>query len=333
MSSARPEVLVFVDVAGIGAGPEATVGGVALDRRAASVAASVDGMVAVEVGRLTPGATVDQLFSSASLDRLAPDAACVVVDACHPLIRREHIEGVASVLADSGGVAAVAVVESGSARADLAALRAFRVSPAQSVGSDATWNVHYRVPWSAGLRVDSADEAEAVGVLLAVADRVAVRRALPADIRAVVFDFDGVLTDNRVLVDQDGRESVVADRSDGMGIEMLRDAGFALAIVSKERNEVVSARARKLGLECVQGVDDKWRVVERWLDDADIDSDALLYVGNDVNDVDCLVRSGCGVVVADAYPEAIRAADLVLTRRGGRGAVRQLADALIDAQR
>ncbi len=161
-------MLVFVDVAGIGAGPEANVGGLVLDRRAASVAATVDGMVAVEGGRLTPG------------------AACAVVDAYHPLIRREHIEGVASVLADSGGVAAVAVVESGSTRADRAALRAFRVSPAQSVGSDATWNVHYRIPWSA----------------------------------------------------------------------------------------------------------------------------ALLYVGNDVNDVHCLVRSGCGVVVADAYPEAIRAADL-----------------------
>jgi YrbI family 3-deoxy-D-manno-octulosonate 8-phosphate phosphatase len=154
-------------------------------------------------------------------------------------------------------------------------------------------------------------------------------RRLPTPVAAVVFDFDGVMTDDRVLVLEDGTEGVLANRSDGMGIEQLRATGVAIAVISKERNQVVAARCAKLGIECIQGTDDKWPVLEAWLDDRSIDAAQVVFVGNDVNDIECLGHAGCGVVVADAHRDARAVADLVLSRPGGHGAVRELTDALL----
>ncbi len=151
---------------------------------------------------------------------------------------------------------------------------------------------------------------------------------LPARPAALVMDFDGVFTDNRVLVDQDGREAVRCDRSDGLGLERLRDLGLPLLVLSKERNPVVGARCAKLRLECLQGVDDKRPALERWCAERGLDLARVVYVGNDVNDLACFAAVGCAVAVADAHADALEAADVVLTKRGGRGALRELADLL-----
>lgn len=145
-------------------------------------------------------------------------------------------------------------------------------------------------------------------------------------IKAIAFDFDGVFTDNRVYVMQNGDEAVVCDRSDGMGISMLRSADVAMVIISTEQNPVVSARGAKLNLEVVQGVDDKLPVLKKWVASQGLTLDEVAFVGNDINDVECLRGAGLGVVVADAYPVAVEAADMQLTRAGGRGAVRELSD-------
>ncbi len=162
------------------------------------------------------------------------------------------------------------------------------------------------------------------------------RRALPDQrtlrgVRLLVLDFDGVMTDNRVLVDQDGRESVACHRGDGWGIARLRDAGVPVMVLSTERNPVVAARGRKLGVECVHGCDDKLAalmqsVAERRLGPADV-----AYVGNDVNDLSCMRWAGVPIAVADAEPEVRRAARLVTTRRGGYGAVREVAEWILAA--
>ncbi len=152
---------------------------------------------------------------------------------------------------------------------------------------------------------------------------------LPDQIDALVFDFDGVLTDNRVITLQDGTEAVIADRSDGLGIERLRDAGVRMLVLSKERNPVVAARCAKLRLDCLQGVDEKGPALVRWIDDQGMDARHVVFVGNDVNDLDCLRLAGCGVVVGDAHPDAVSIADVVLTRSGGRGAVRELSDLVL----
>ncbi len=142
----------------------------------------------------------------------------------------------------------------------------------------------------------------------------------------VVFDFDGVMTDNKVYLSQSGEESVRCDRGDGMGIEMLRDAGVVAVVLSKEQNPVVTARATKLGMECWQGVDDKWPLLEQKLRQRGIRREDVVYVGNDVNDLQCMEQVGCGVAVADAVPEVLAAADVVLSKQGGQGAVREVCD-------
>lgn len=151
--------------------------------------------------------------------------------------------------------------------------------------------------------------------------------------RAVVFDFDGVFTDNRVYVFEDGRETVACDRADGMGIASLRRAGYEVAVLSTETNGVVSARCRKLGIRCRQGLGDgKAAALRELAAELGIGLEQIIYVGNDRNDTECLRIAGLAVTVADAHPEAMRHARWVLTRPGGRGAVRELCDHLLARQ-
>ena len=147
-----------------------------------------------------------------------------------------------------------------------------------------------------------------------------------AAIKAIAFDFDGVFTDNRVYVMENGDEAVVCNRSDGMGISMLIARGVPLVIISTEKNPVVAARGAKLNLEVIQGVNDKLPKLVEWASTNGLTLDQVAFLGNDVNDVECLRRSGLGVAVADAYPAALDAADFVLTGKGGHGAVREIAD-------
>src|SRR5262249_5182316 len=137
------------------------------------------------------------------------------------------------------------------------------------------------------------------------------------------------LTDNRVLTTEDGLEAVVCDRSDGLGIELLRHAGIPVMVLSKEQNPVVTARCRKLGVECMQGADDKMGALTALMELHQLERSGIVFVGNAVNDVECLRFAGCGVAVADAWPAALEASDLVLSRPGGHGAVRELADLIL----
>jgi YrbI family 3-deoxy-D-manno-octulosonate 8-phosphate phosphatase len=150
------------------------------------------------------------------------------------------------------------------------------------------------------------------------------------DVDAVITDFDGVHTDDLVLVAQDGHESVRVSRADGLGVERLRSVGIPLLIVSKEINPVVRARAAKLGVELLHGVEDKRRVVREWLAARQIPGDRAAYLGNDVNDLGPMGLVGWPVAVADAHPAVQQAARLVLARPGGYGAVRELCDLVIE---
>ncbi|MEO6471577.1 MAG: acylneuraminate cytidylyltransferase [Aeromicrobium sp.] len=164
---------------------------------------------------------------------------------------------------------------------------------------------------------------------LIVTGRNARPHAGPIPARAVVTDFDGVHTDDRVFVDQHGIESVQVNRSDGMGVALLRKAGIPLLILSSETNEVVRARAAKLGVDVITGCDDKLTALGKWADSLGIPLSDIAYLGNDVNDVACLHAVGWPVVVADAHTEARRASTIVLRRHGGDGAVRELADRVL----
>jgi len=155
-------------------------------------------------------------------------------------------------------------------------------------------------------------------------------RALPERIDLIVFDFDGVFTDNRVWVDQNGHESIAAYRSDSLILSHMRKAGFDMAVISTEVNPVVSARCQKMKMPVFQGVEDKAAVIRQLIADRGVQPEHVIFVGNDINDIPCFPLVGCAVVVADALPEAKRQADFVLSKPGGHGAVRELCDLLLN---
>jgi len=156
-------------------------------------------------------------------------------------------------------------------------------------------------------------------------------RPLPEKVRLVVMDFDGVLTDNRVWVDETGKETVAAYRSDSLGLAILRQkTGIDSLVLSMETNPVVSARCKKMKVPVLQGVNQKDIELKQFLASKGIDPTDVIYVGNDVNDLVCFNLVGCAIVPVDAEPDVLKQADIVLTRRGGHGAVRELCDILIE---
>lgn len=174
------------------------------------------------------------------------------------------------------------------------------------------------------------DTEEQLQLAAAIAPLVDAPRPLDAD--ALVTDFDGVHTDDSVLVGQDGSEFVTVDRGDGMGIALLKRAGVPTLILSTETNPVVSARAAKLGVDVRQGLGDKASVLRAWAAERGIDLDRIAYLGNDVNDLACLDLVGWPLAVPDAHPRVLAAARVVLGSPGGRGAVREAAERILAAR-
>jgi len=152
------------------------------------------------------------------------------------------------------------------------------------------------------------------------------------DIDLVVYDFDGVMTDNRAIVLQDGKEAVIVNRADGLGVDYLRNADIPQIILSTESNPVVRARANKLKLEVIHNCSDKKEVLLRISKEREVHLSKVIYVGNDLNDLKAMKIVGYPVAPADAHPEIIAIAKLVTKAKGGEGVVRELADILLRNQ-
>ncbi|WP_075779213.1 acylneuraminate cytidylyltransferase [Streptomyces acidiscabies] len=146
---------------------------------------------------------------------------------------------------------------------------------------------------------------------------------------AVVIDFDGTQTDDRVMIDQDGREFVSVHRGDGLGIAALRRSGKKLLILSTELNPVVAARARKLKIPVLHGIDRKDLALKQWCEEQGISPERVLYAGNDVNDLPCFALVGWPVAVASAHDVVRGAARAVTATAGGDGAIREIAGWLL----
>ena len=160
------------------------------------------------------------------------------------------------------------------------------------------------------------------------------KRPMPQKIELLVLDFDGVVTDNRVWVSEDGYEMVAANRGDSLIMSKLMRAGTDVVILSSEVNPVVAARARKMKVEAIHGVglEDKAAVLQNLLKERKIDPACVAYVGNDLNDLPCFDEVGWAVAVADAQPEVLRAADFVTSKTGGHGAVREICDLILSRE-
>ncbi|WP_328915682.1 MULTISPECIES: acylneuraminate cytidylyltransferase [unclassified Streptomyces] len=175
------------------------------------------------------------------------------------------------------------------------------------------------------LEIDDPADLERARALAPLLDAAAATTPTRDDIDAVVLDFDGTQTDDRVSIDSDGRETVTVHRGDGLGIAALRRAGLPVLILSTETNPVVAARARKLGVPVLHGIDRKDLALKQWCEEHGVAPERVLYAGNDVNDLPCFGMVGWPVAVAGAHDVVRAAARAVTAADGGRGAIREIA--------
>jgi YrbI family 3-deoxy-D-manno-octulosonate 8-phosphate phosphatase len=181
-------------------------------------------------------------------------------------------------------------------------------------------------------QVDTPEDLEVIEQLMAL------RRTDPhevdwSSVNLLVLDFDGVMTDNRVLVDEHGTESVWCHRGDGWGLERLKKAGVEVIVLSTESNEVVQARCGKLGIPVIQDCRDKLRTLQEVARQRCLKPEQIAYVGNDINDLECMKWVGLPVAVADARPEVRANARIVTSFPGGAGAVREVCDLISSSDR
>lgn len=143
-------------------------------------------------------------------------------------------------------------------------------------------------------------------------------------LECIFYDFDGVMTDNRVMVDENGIESVFVSRADGYGVARIKEMGIPQVIVSTEKNQVVEKRAEKLGLEVIHGVANKRIVVKEYCRKRGYHLEDVIFMGNDLNDLPAMAIVGFKAAPADAEPEILAIADWVSEKNGGYGAIRDL---------
>ncbi len=143
-------------------------------------------------------------------------------------------------------------------------------------------------------------------------------------IKLIIYDFDGVMTDNRVIIGQDGTESVVVHRGDGYGVSQIKKLPIEQVIVSTETNPVVRRRAEKLNIEIIHGVSDKKSTVLEYCKDKGYAMEEVMFVGNDLNDYDAMMAVGVKGAPADAEEEILAVADWISQAKGGHGVIREL---------
>lgn len=187
----------------------------------------------------------------------------------------------------------------------------------------------YEVPAHRSMEIDEPEDLQLANTIEIQEKSMPSSESLKS-IKAIVFDFDGVMTDDQVYITENGEEMVMASRSDGMGISALKGAGIKLLILSKERNPVVTKRAEKLQIEVIQSCDNKLEALSSWLSKNQLPLSQCAYVGNDINDLECMNAVKLAIAPIDAHPLAAQAAHWRLTRAGGKGAIRELSDAIIN---
>lgn len=146
--------------------------------------------------------------------------------------------------------------------------------------------------------------------------------------KIIVTDFDGCLTDDRVWLNQDGEEFVAANRKDGLAVKRLKNLGIEIVIASTETNKVVLARGNKMGVEVLQGLDDKAEAIELYLKQRNLTWNDVWYIGNEVNDLGAIERACLSICPADAVKKVRKSVEVVLKSNGGRGILSEIATEL-----
>ena len=152
------------------------------------------------------------------------------------------------------------------------------------------------------------------------------------EIDALVFDFDGVLTDNKVLVHQDGGESVICNRADGLAFDVLRKLAIPAYILSTESNPVVTVRAKKLNVQVIQGVVNKLETLTQISIERSYNLKKIFFVGNDLNDFSVMKNCGFSACPSDSHPEIKKISQFKLKANGGDGIVREILEDIFKLQ-
>lgn len=145
----------------------------------------------------------------------------------------------------------------------------------------------------------------------------------------IIYDFDGVMTNNTVTIDQNGHESVTVNRSDGLAVAEIRRHNVNQIIISTEKNPIVQRRAEKLNIPCINSVENKRAIVEQYLKEHKVEKENVIYVGNDINDLEAMLYVGWPVAPKDAHKSIKRISKFITKSKGGAGVVRDLLDILI----
>ena len=148
------------------------------------------------------------------------------------------------------------------------------------------------------------------------------------NIDIIIYDFDGVMTDNRVLVSEDGKESVFCNRSDGLAISRIKKMKIPQIIISTETNKVVEARAKKLGIPVIYCIDNKESAVREYCNKNNIDLGKVIFVGNDINDLEIMKVVGYPIAPSNASKEIKDIARVITVAKGSYGVIRELLDKL-----
>ena len=148
-------------------------------------------------------------------------------------------------------------------------------------------------------------------------------------IDALIFDFDGVLTDNKVYVCQNGTESVCCNRADGLAFDVFKKIGLPVYILSTESNPVVAARGKKLGVNVIQGSNNKVASLKRLCNDKNYNKAKVFFVGNDLNDLLVMKECGYSACPFDAHTKIQAISDFTLKTKGGQGVAREILEQIL----
>ena len=147
-------------------------------------------------------------------------------------------------------------------------------------------------------------------------------------LRLIVYDFDGVMTNNKVYLDQNGIETVQLSRADGLGVSEIKKLGIEQIIISTETNPVVTTRANKLGIECLQSIGNKKEALKVYCNNNDFDLKNVGFIGNDINDKDVMGIVGFTFCPSDAHESILNISNHIFSSKGGDGVARELLDLL-----